>query len=275
MKRMLTKISMLLCATILLFFMSCDTEDDTTTTANFSSENSARAAKADDIAEGSFTIIERGYVENEENPDPLVMTSLFPSCTTIEVVISGNGGTITLDFGDECELNNGAVVSGKIFMEFDAIVNGTRTITYQFDNYTYNGNDVEGGGEIFREIANQNGNPQSTVNESIVVTFPSVALTASRVGERIVEWTEGAFSGNWFDNVFEITGDWQTTFSNGFTRSGDVTAPLVKKTSCLYLVSGRLLVTQNSASGEFDWGDGTCDNQATFTFNGEVYPITL
>ncbi|WP_139149392.1 hypothetical protein [Ulvibacter litoralis] len=266
---------MLFFATALLLFISCDTKDDESTTANFSSENSERAVQVDGIAEGSYAILERGYVENEQGPTPKTMSSLFPDCTTVEIVLTGDGGTIVIDFGDECELNNGAVVSGKISMIFGAFVNGTRTISYTFDNYTYNGNGVEGGGEILREIANQNGNPQSTVNESIVVSFPSVNITASRTGMRVVEWTEGFFNGNWFDNVFEITGNWQTTFSNGFSRSGEVTQALIRELSCQYIVSGRLVVTQNNESGEFDWGDGTCDNQATFTYNGEVYPITL
>jgi len=275
MKSILSKITIVLCATSMLFFMSCDVKDEEPILVNFSAENSTKAAQADNIAEGTLNIMDNAYVENEESPSPFNRVSLFPACTTITIITNGNGGTIILDFGTSCQLNNGAIVSGKINLQFGAIVGGTRTINYTFENYTYNGNGVSGGGEILRQIANQNGNPQSTVNEMIMVSFPNTTITATRVGLRIVEWTEGVGSGTWADNVYEISGNWDTTFSNGFHRSGEVTQVLVRKLSCMYLVSGKLFVTQENISGEFDWGGGNCDNLATFTFNGEVYPIIL
>jgi hypothetical protein len=167
------------------------------------------------------------------------------------------------------------VVSGKIILEYEPIIGGTRTITYSFENYFYNNNGVTGGGEIFRQIANQNGNPQSTVNETINVSFPNTTVTATRNGLRIAEWVEGVGSGTWQDNVYHITGNWDTTFTNGFQRSGEVTEKLVRKLSCLYLVSGTLEIEQQSITGVLDFGDGSCDNLATFTVNGQVYEIIM
>ena len=275
MKSILSKITIALCVTITTLFMSCQPNDDKTDPVNFSTENSTMAALADDVAEGTLNIMENGYEENGGEPSPFRTESLFSSCVTITLTTNGNGGTIILDFGNSCELNNGAIVSGKITLVYGAIVSGTRTINYTFDTYTYNGNEVAGGGEIFREIANTNGNPQSTVNELITVSFPNTTITATRDGLRVVEWTEGVGSGTWEDNVYQVTGNWDTTFSNGFNRSGEVTQALVRKLSCMYLVSGKLLVQQEGLSGEFDWGVGTCDNLATFTYDGTVYPIIL
>jgi len=275
MKNILSKITIVFCATITMIFMSCQVDNQETETPTLSTENTTKAALADNIAEGTLNIMENGYEENAGEPNPLRTASFFPSCTTITITTNGNGGTIVLDFGDSCELNNGAIVSGKINLEFGAIVGGTRTINYSFENYIYNGNGVSGGGEIFREIANSAGNPQSTVNELIYVSFPNTDITATREGLRIVEWTEGVGSGTWTDNVYEVTGNWDTTFTNGFNRSGVVTQVLVRKMSCMYLVSGKLLVEQGDLSGEIDWGNGTCDNLATFTYDGTVYPIIL
>ena len=270
-----SKIITLLCVSTTLFFTSCQDDNQDIEEVNFSTEDSTRSAIADDIAEGTLNIMENGYEENEGEPSPFTRVSLFPSCTTVTITTNGNGGTIILDFGDSCELNNGAIVSGKISMVYGAIVSGTRTINYTFDNYTYNGNGVAGGGEIFREIANVNGNPQSTVNELITVSFPNLTITATREGERVVEWVEGVGSGTWTDNVYQVTGNWDTTFTNGFSRRGVVTEVLVRKLACMYLVSGKLMVEQDGLSGEIDWGNGSCDNLATFTFNGTVYPIIL
>ncbi|MGK0386731.1 MAG: hypothetical protein ACI849_001349, partial [Patiriisocius sp.] len=203
------------------------------------------------------------------------ISSLFTDSTTITIEPNGDGGVITLDFGTGCALNNGAVVSGKIVLNYGAFVKGIRTINYTFVAYAYNQNSVMGGGEIFREIANTNGNPQSTVNETILVSFPNTDVTATRSGMRVAVWVAGVGNGIWFDNVSHVTGNWDTVFTNGFTRSGNVTEALVAKLSCSYIVSGKLEVRQNSLSGIIDWGDGSCDNQATIEVNGEVYDIIL
>lgn len=275
MKSILSKITVVLSTTLILFCTSCQIKDEVPATFNYSSEDTSRAALADDVVDGTQNILDNGYDENGGEPNPFRSASLFPSCTTITITINGNGGTIILDFGDSCELNNGAVVSGKITLVYGAVVSGTRTINYTFENYTYNGNGVTGEGEIFREITNDNGNPQSTVNELITVSFPNTDVTATRDGFQVVEWIEGFGSGTWMDNVYEVTGNWDPTFSNGFIRSGEVTQALTKKMSCLYVVSGKLVVEQQGVSAEIDWGNGTCDNLATFTFEGTVYPIIL
>ena len=112
----------------------------------------------------------------------------------------GEGST----FGDGCELANGAFVTGSIDLEYGPLVAGQRNITYNYVDYTYNGNSVTGGGTILRKVANGNGNPESTVNESIEVSFPDTPVTATRTGQRIAEWVDGVGSGIWADNVYFI-----------------------------------------------------------------------
>lgn len=260
-------------AGVLLTGCSKDDDSGDTNTLNFSAENTARAAQADNIVEGTLNIMENGYVEVEEGRNSSV--SFFPSCTVITIMPNGDGGTIILDFGDGCQLNNGATVAGIINLEYGPFENGSRTINYTFEDFTYNNHGVTGGGEIVREISNQNGNPQSTVNESIIVSFDGTNITATRDGLRIAEWVEGVGSGTWMDNIYHITGNWSTVFSNGFTRTGEVTETLVRELSCLYLVSGTLEIQQEGFTGAIDWGNGECDNLATLIVNGQEYPIIL
>lgn len=257
------------------FLTSCQKDEITTpdTDAQFNLVDNNRAAEVDNAVDGSLTIIDNGYQEGEEGRSQI--SSLFTDCTTITIEPNGDGGVITLDFGAGCTLNNGATVSGKIVLDYGAFVGGTRMINYTFIDYVYNQNGVMGGGQVFREIANENGNPQSTVNETITVSFPNTDITATRTGMRVSEWVEGVGSGVWLDNVYHVTGSWDTLLTNGFTRSGNVTQKLVAKVSCPYLVSGVLDITQNSLSGTIDWGEGTCDNEATITINGEVYDLIL
>ena len=177
MKTIAPKVIML-CTMFLFFFTSCETDETNNLETNYSEEDNSKAAKADNVIEGTLNIMEQAFEENEGLARANSI-SLFPDCTTITIILNGDGGTITIDFGDSCTLNNGSVVSGKIILEYGAFIGGTRTINYTFENYYYNNNGVTGGGEIFREIANEIGNPQSTVNETIVVSFPNTDITAT------------------------------------------------------------------------------------------------
>ena len=115
----------------------------------------------------------------------------------------------------------------------------------------------------------------STNTTTITVIWPDGA-TATRNGVKIREWVEGHGSGVWSDNVFEITGNWTTTFVNGNTHSYTVLTPLRREVICFYFVSGSIDVVRTNFSGVFDYGDGSCDNLATFTFaDGTVVDITL
>ncbi|MEM0518470.1 hypothetical protein [Aequorivita flava] len=260
----------------ILFFTACSKDQETPAEeVNFTSENSVRAAKTDQIAEGTFTIIEQAFVENETESGGKTQLSLFPNCTEITVGQQGNVFTILLNFGSSCTLNNGNIVSGSILLEYGPLTSGTYTVNYTFQNFVFNGNGVSGGGSVLYEIANQNDNPQSTLTESITVSFPNTTVTATRNGTRISEWVEGVGSGTWVDNVYNITGNWQTQFTNGFERSGEVTQQLVYKLACPFIVEGKLQITQDGLSAIIDFGDGACDNQAVFIFNGQEYPFTM
>lgn len=274
MKNFVMKTTLFFCLSIVVLISSCSSNDDSgTIDSGVSVEYSARAAQADNIFEGTLNIMENAYVESEEGRS--ISVSLFTACTTITIIPQGEGGMIILDFGESCTLSNGSIVSGIIRLTYGGIVDGTRTINYTFENYTYNGHAVSGGGEILREFENSNGYPSATVNETITVHFSNSELSATRVGLRISEWIEGVGSGTWTDNVYSITGNWETTFSNGFSRSGEVTEALIKKLSCRFLVSGIIVITQDGLTGALDFGDGECDAMATLIFEGVEYPILL
>ena len=125
------------------------------------------------------------------------------------------------------------------------------------------------------ELSNENGNPQFTKTIDITVIWPNGAQ-ASREGQKIREWIEGFGSGNWSDNVFEVSGYWSTTFVNGNTHSYTVGTPLRREAVCYYFVSGTIDVVRTNFSGVFDYGVGECDNMAAFTFaNGTTVDIVL
>jgi len=284
MNAILKKTALFSFAAMTTLFVSCNKNDDSNgddNTINFSSENTAYAAQADNIAEGALNLAESGYVQIEE-PGRMPNT-IFPDCVSITLSTSGANSIILLTFGTTdnngnpipCELHNGALAYGQIEMVCGQIFNGSRFIDYQYLDFTYNGNAISGGGTINRTIENANGNPASSVDESIDIAFTGTNVTGHREAIRIAEWVEGVGSGNWADNVYHIEGNWQTTLSNGFERNGEVTETLVRKLACLYFVSGAIEVTQEGLTGTIDFGDGICDPFATIIFNGQEFPVIL
>jgi hypothetical protein len=51
--------------------------------------------------------------------------------------------------------------------------------------------------------------------------------------------------------------------------------PLIKIFSCDYVSKGQLKVESTFLNGVIDYGNGGCDNNATFTQNGIAFPITM
>jgi hypothetical protein len=102
MKSIVIKNAILILAAISFICVGCETSESNVDVVNFSTENYTRVVQADNVAEGTFNILESGFVENGRAPasSSRNLVSLFPSCTTITITTNGNGGTIILDFGD-------------------------------------------------------------------------------------------------------------------------------------------------------------------------------
>lgn len=275
MKRSILKAGLFM--TILAFIACQDSETPTEISEAVTTED-VSAIEVLDIAVEEVNIqVEQAYIEEEE---PQLTTrgggdNFFPECLTKTVVRTNNTKIVTLDFGEGCEIR-GHFIAGVLIMEYNKNrEEQTKTITVTYDGYRIDNKLIEGAQSIVREKENQNGNPQSTANFDIMVTWDN-GDTASRVGTKVREWVEGVGSGNWGDNVYEITGNWTTVRRNGTIITGEVTTPLRRELSCRFLVSGEIALTKNERSATLNYGDGSCDNMATLTLDdGTVREITL
>jgi hypothetical protein len=77
------------------------------------------------------------------------------------------------------------------------------------------------------------------------------------------------------DDAYDITGS-----ANGINRKGNaftatITTALHVQAGCPYIESGVVEHTVNNKTYTLDFGNGTCDNQATITVNGVSRTITL
>lgn len=271
-----------------LTLTSCSKNDETTETEDLTQDTLEvkRSAEIDQIDNVLGDIIIDAYEEQESTADRSGVAAEgsndafyakdIPECVTITVIAQQNYREVTLDFGTEGCVVNGHLIQGQVVFDYTRNPEAQEiAINYNLIDFYFDAKNVIASRSILKELSNENGNPQFTHNLSVTVIWPN-GVQASREGTRIREWIEGFGSGFFSDNVFEITGDWSATFVNGNTHTYEVLEPLRREVICAYFVSGSFDVQRTNFGGVFDYGDGNCDNQATFTFNnGTEVPITL
>lgn len=270
----------MLVAVVALTFMSCSDNETIDIDEQEQAKDYLEVVKSSEIDEASEAMddIAIDVFETQESGETSRTPPNFnvPDCVTITVVIEQNFREITIDFGTEgCEIR-GNVLKGKIILSYERNPEAQQIlITKTLEDFYFNNKNIVGVISILKERSNENGNPQFTKTVDITVIWPN-GDEATRVGTKVREWIEGHGSGIWSDNVFEITGNWTTTFRNGNSHSYVVVIPLRREVICHYFVSGSIDIERTNFSGVLDYGNGDCDNQATFTNdNGNVRDIIL
>lgn len=263
-----------------LFITGCSDNESVDNTPDEQQQDFSEVSRSAEIdrASDSMDDIAISVYEIQEQSEQNRTTANFqlPDCVTVTVVMEQNYREITIDFGTEGCLVNGNLLKGKIILTYERDPEAQEVfITKTLEDFYFNVKNIQGGKTILKQLSNENGNPQFTKTSDITVVWPNGAQ-ASRGGVKVREWIEGFGSGVYSDNVFEVTGNWSTTFVNGNTHSYTVVIPLRREVICYYFVSGSIDVERTNFSGVFDYGEGDCDNQATFTFaNGEIIDIVL
>ncbi len=265
------KLSIIALALIGLVFTSCTDSEaviDDTTSSEVDLKAVEEEAEVDKISDETSAIIEEAFLM-EEFPatKSSAIDRYLPDCVTITVVIVQNMKTVTIDFGDGCELRNGNFVSGKIILEYEKDPGVSVMKSFEFDGFTFNDKSVEGSGSILRERSNENGNPQSTRTGDVTVTWPDGSF-ANKNGTKTREMIEGQGTPAWGDNVFLITGNWNFTKKDGTELSAEVLEPLRRELACKFLVSGIIDLNKNENNAVLNYGDGECDDLATVSING-------
>lgn len=233
--------------------------------------------EAEMISEEIMNVGEDVYAADELSFSNKGYTSDFlPDCVTITTVITSVSKEKTIDFGDGCELPNGNVLSGIIYLSYlkdtDVPMN---TLSMSLENFTFNGVAVEGSASVERVRSNENGNPQSDATASFNAAWPD-GSTASFTGNRTREWIEGYGSGFWGDNVFLISGSSTFTGPLGNVFMKETITPLRRELACRFIVSGVLEISRNGATASLDFGDGSCDAVGILTYpDGSTKEIFL
>ncbi len=220
-------------------------------------------------AENSFSTVFRS---TNENSDSVAVRSNCPNIMITTTTITHYPKTLTIDYGSTgCNGYKGSY--SAVFTGPFKTVGSKITITY--NNY-YDGEykiDAQSH-TITNTGVSSAGNPVYTISV-VNGTLTSSSGTSTWNANRSIEWTVGSNT-PLGDDVFLISGTTSGTSAKGVAYSTVVNTPLKIATGCDYIESGVLTLTpQSGDSRVIDFGNGTCDNQATVTIDGVVFNITL
>lgn len=256
---------------ISLTFASCTKEDIASAT-----DNSPVVASATIDAVNELDIQTGNQVNFDHTTAKKTGKSLTGSCAivTMENQTTTFPKTYFVDFGTGCT-TNGIIRKGKLKITFSNYITETgSTMTIERVNYFVNGNKAEG--TIVYKNTTSSNVPQWTRTITDGKLTDTKGDVYSNFGTHTVKQTVGALTFTLDDNVYEMTeGTHTVTKQNGAKITLTVLKPLVKKYSCDYISQGQLKVENTFLDGVIDYGNGDCDNNATYTQNGIPFPITM
>ncbi len=282
MKKSLKKINLMgLSVVSIVLLVSCDKNEETSEISSSEVISATELQVSDEaelISDEVSSIAEDLYAVDEiqATSKHFYASDYLPDCATVTTVENGTTKEKTIDFGEGCELRNGNVLSGIMYLSYEKDMEAaTKTLQLSLENFTYNEVAVEGNATIIRTRSNGNGNPQSEASGQFSGVWPDGG-TVSFTKNRTREWIEGYGSGFWGDNVFSITGSSSFTGKLGNVFQKEITTPLRREWSCRFIVSGVLAITRNDATATLDFGDGSCDAIGVLTSaDGESTEVQL
>lgn len=267
-----------------LFIVSCtknestDIVDDLTNSEVLSATELNSSDEVELISEEITTLAEDVYTVDEISfsSKSTFTSDYLPDCVTITTVVTDTSIEKTIDFGDGCELRNGNVLSGIIFLTYSKDMEAaTKMLSISLENFTFNKVVVEGSANIARMRTNDNGNPQSVAEANFDAEWPE-GETVAYAANRTREWIEGYGSGFWGDNVFLISGMATYKGKLGNVFSKNIIDPLRREMACRFIVSGVVEISRNDTKASLDFGDGSCDAIGFLTYpDGTTEEIIL
>ncbi len=190
---------------------------------------------------------------------------------SVESEEGGYPKTITLDYGDGTELNNGRILSGIIVIYISSQPNTDgfmKEVTYT--NFSVDSLGIAGT-TTMEFVGDRQSDNSHIVSADLIITLADGTII-HRVGERVRERIAGEDSElDQNDDVFKVTGYVENNVNESeAVYRKDITEALIKTGDCRYFSEGVVVFSQDgTVLATLDYGDGTCDEFATLTKDGE------
>lgn len=288
------KTRILMLGMILSFIaISCskkDSDDSITITPVEAILNSKIDVATDDVAnliEDEVDLTQNSKVATPELAPPTgcptitrVPAYFNTTVTPPKAIIPEIGSTVTktINYGSGCKIANGNILRGVITITFIYDPEATtRVVTYAFVDFYHNLKKINGQKTFTKTITPSGASVE--MNMDLTMTL-SDGTYLRRVGTRTRVITAGFNTPLVLnDNVYQVTGNWTTTFPNNATQTSTITTPLTIKLACLpsnsVISSGVISFVRNGKTATLDYGNGTCDKLAVFTYKEIAHNIIL
>lgn len=208
---------------------------------------------------------------------PEEMRACLDDCA--QITDSGEGvfpRTITIDYGsDGCGDDEKHQKKGKIVINISAdmaTVGAIRTLSYE--DFYVGDRKMEGTRKLTNVSTEANVNVVFAYEDNIVMTHNGKSQSKTASGTHT--WIAGFDTQeDKTDDIFEISGSATMSCSRG-EASRQIIEPIVFDATCGYPVSGVVEMTDpKGKTHTINFGDGTCDNEATVTHDGETEVVDL
>ncbi|MDQ3101244.1 MAG: hypothetical protein M3R08_07645, partial [Bacteroidota bacterium] len=164
---------------------------------------------------------------------------------------------------------------GQLLVTFTGAYGEAGTvITITPQGFHVNDHLIQGLKTVTNAGANEQGHTYFTIAVNGTVTAPDGSWTSTHSGQRVRTWIEGEGTPVIQDDVYSITGTGNGTNRNGVTYTAAITTPLRVEADCPWIVSGVYQITPAGRQARvIDFGNGTCDQQATVTIGNYTFTI--
>lgn len=204
-----------------------------------------------------------------------ILTDIFQSgvsgksAKTNDCYTSETDGLVTTITFTDCVVENSELVNGTISATYfvDGNTIGLR-ITYT--NLTVGENQITGTREMVLGEENDMGQTSIHIDSDITVVLEDDTIVVEE-GSKVIWYTASSSQ----EQTIAIDGAWTVT-TNGKTYNVAIERSLETTLPCEYISAGLMIISEDDASASVDFGDGTCDDLAMFTYpNGTTVEFNL
>jgi hypothetical protein len=224
------------------------------------------------FAQSSFASTKaNGLKEDERNPlevrgacsDPTVSPNDFFTFPKV----------VTINYGSGCTDDLGRNKSGKMTLNVGKFWETGSVITANFENFMEDSTTLNGS-YTFTNNSTATTIDHLFVAQNIVFKDKTGKTTTYTINQRHKQ-TGGMNTFTPRDDVFEISTTVTSKLADGTLVSWQNTTPLIKKNNCRWIQKGTGTIKVNNETSIIDFGNDTCDDDATLTTNGVVKNIKL